>query len=65
MKRRENKHSKIINKIEKVRSRNNTNWMNILRLAFTHAPKDARKLIKKINIDDKKISNLLKKLSKR
>ena len=65
MKRRENKYLKIISKIEKVRSRNNTNWMNILRLAFTHAPKDAKKLIKKINIDDKKISNLLKELSER
>ena len=27
-------YSKIIDKIEKIRSKNNINWMNILRLAF-------------------------------
>ena len=52
----------IIGKIEKVRSKNNTNWMDILRLAFKYAPIEAKRLVKKINKDDKKISNLLKKL---
>ena len=61
---KENKRFKIINKIEKIRSKNNTNWMDLLRLAFKYAPVEAKKLIKKINKDDKKISNLLKKLSK-
>ena len=28
------KDSEIIDEIEKVRSKNNINWMNILRLAF-------------------------------
>ena len=60
---RENRKLKIINKIEKVRSKNNRNWMDLLRLAFKYAPVEAKKLIKKINRDDKKISNLLKKLS--
>lgn len=59
-----NRKFKIINKIEKVRSKNNTNWMDLLRLAFKYAPTEARILIKKINRDDKKISNLLKKLGK-
>ena len=54
----------IINKIEKIRSKNNVNWMDLLRLAFKYAPVEARMLIKKINRDDKKISNLLKKLGK-
>ena len=27
-------YSKTIDKIEKIRSKNNVNWMNILRLAF-------------------------------
>ena len=53
----------IIDEIEKIRSKNNVNWMDILRLAFKHAPKDARTLIGKINNDDSKISNLLKQLS--
>ena len=55
---------KIINKIEKARSKNNTNWMDVLRLAFRHAPKDASKLLKKIHSQDKTISNLASKLSK-
>jgi hypothetical protein len=53
----------IISKIEKIRSKNNVNWMNILRLAFKLDPKSATKIMKKINYDDKRISNLLKKLS--
>ena len=54
---------KIINKIQKIRSKNNVNWMNILKLAFKLDPKNAAKIMKKINYDDKKISNLLNKLS--
>ena len=53
----------IINKIQKIRSKNNVNWMNILKLAFKLDSKNAAKIMKKINYDDKKISNLLKKLS--
>ena len=56
-------YNKIINQIEKIRSKNNINWMNLLRLAFKIDPKSASKIMKKINYDDKKISNLLKKLS--
>ena len=54
----------IIDEIEKVRTRNNVNWMDILRLAFSHAPDDAKQLMKKINTADDQISNLLKKLLK-
>ena len=57
-------YSSIINKIQNLRSKNNVNWMNILRLAFKLDPKNASKIMKKINYDDKKISNLLNKLSK-
>lgn len=53
----------IIDEIEKVRTKNNINWMNILRLAFKHSPSEARKIVTKINEDDKKIGSLLKKLS--
>ncbi len=53
----------IINKIQKIRSRNNVNWMNILKLAFKYSPKEASKVMNRINSDDKKISNLLKKLN--
>ena len=55
---------KIIDQIEKVRSKNNVNWMNVLRLAFKLDTNQAKKIMKKINYDDKKISLLLNKLSK-
>tara|TARA_Y200000002_G_C22629105_1_gene641636 strand:- start:172 stop:372 length:201 start_codon:yes stop_codon:yes gene_type:complete len=57
-------HTQIINNIEKIRSKNNVNWMNILRLAFKLDPDGASKIMKKINYDDKKISQLLNKLTK-
>ena len=59
---KQKKFQKYINQIEKIRSKNNVNWMNILRLAFKYAPKEASKIMNKINLDDKKISNLLRKL---
>ena len=54
---------KIIDEIEKVRTKNNMNWMDVLRLAFTHAPQEAKKLMKKIDHEDNRISALIKKLS--
>ena len=57
-------YNKIINQIQKVRTKNNVNWMNILKLAFKLDPNSAKKIMKKINYDDKKISNLLNLLSK-
>lgn len=52
------KYLKIINKIEKVRSKNNVNWMDVLRIALKHAPDETIRLMKNINQKDKKISNL-------
>ena len=57
-------YNKIINQIQKIRSKNNVNWMDILRLAFKLDSKKASKIMKKINYDDKKISRLLSKLGK-
>jgi hypothetical protein len=59
-----NNYLKIIDQIEKIRSKNNVNWMNILRLAFKLDANRAKKIMQKINYDDKKISQLLNKLSK-
>ena len=56
-------YQNIIDEIEKVRTRNNMNWMDILRLVFTHAPEEAKKLMKKIDHEDNRISELVKKLS--
>ena len=54
---------KIIDEIEKIRTKNNVNWMDILRLAFIHAPEEAKELMKKIDHEDNRISELIKKLS--
>jgi hypothetical protein len=54
----------IIDDVEKVRTKNNVNWMDVLRLAFIHAPDEAKELMKKINLEDNKISELFEKLSK-
>lgn len=59
-----NKYLSVISKIEKIRSKNNVNWMNILRLAFKLDANQAKKIMQKINYDDKKISQLLNKLTK-
>ena len=55
---------KIIDEIEKIRTKNNVNWMDVLRLAFTHAPEQAKKLMEKIDHEDTRISDLVKALSK-
>ena len=66
MKKKSTKHYfKIIKKIERVRSKNNVNWMDVLRLSFKHAPEESRKLIKKINLQDKRISSLITQLVKK
>ncbi len=51
--------SEIIDEIERIRSKNNVNWMNLLRLAFKVAPDEARELFRNINRDDKAIAELL------
>lgn len=55
---------KLIGQIQKIRSKNNVNWMDVLRLGFKHDPKNASKIMSKIYIDDQKISSLVKKLYK-
>ena len=53
---------KLIDEIEKIRSGNNVNWMDLLRLSFKAAPEETKQLIRKINSDDKRISELFAKL---
>ena len=53
---------KLIDEIEKIRTANNVNWMDLLRLAFTKAPEETKLLIRKINTGDNKISTLFAKL---
>ena len=53
----------IIDEVENIRTKNNVNWMDILRLAFKHAPEDARTLMGRVNEYDGRISDLLKELA--
>jgi hypothetical protein len=53
----------IIDEIERVRTQNNVNWMNLLRLAFRVAPEEARGLVRQINASDMRISELFSQLA--
>ena len=57
------KYLKLIKEIEKVRSRNNKNWMDLYRLAFEVAPSRSINIIKKILKEDKSVSKLAEKLT--
>ena len=67
MKKKSNKsyeeYLKIIDDIQNIRSKNNINWMDLLRIAFKYDPKEASKVMSKIYKDDQKISSLAKKLT--
>ena len=52
----------LLDKIEKVRSKNNKNWMDILRLSIKLDYKTTSKLIKEIYRQDTRISSLAKKI---
>jgi|TARA_B100002019_G_scaffold293473_1_gene321316 hypothetical protein len=55
----------IINSIQDIRSKNNVNWMDLLRLAFKHAPNEAAEIMQNIYNKDEEISDLAKKLTKK
>ena len=57
-------YKKLINEIQKIRSKNNVNWMDLLKLSFELDPNKSSKIMKKINENDKNISKLLTSLSK-
>jgi len=50
-------------KIEHIRLKNNTNTINLLRLAFKYSPEEAKNILIKVNEWDKKISILLEELT--
>ena len=50
-------------KIKQLRLKNNTNTIDLLRLAFTYSPEQAKQILIKINEWDKKISTLLEELT--
>ncbi len=54
---------KLIDKIEKTRKNNNVNWMDLVRNSIKNSPKKTLEILKSINTDDKKISDLFKKIN--
>jgi hypothetical protein len=54
----------IINQIQKIRSANNRNWMNLLRLALKIDFNSTIKIISNIYEDDTKICKLVEKIKK-
>jgi len=56
------RNNKYINTIEKIRSKNNKNWMDLLRLAYSLNPKKTLNIMKSIFKNDYKVNNILKNL---
>ncbi len=56
------KSIKIINEIQKIRSKNNKNWMDLVRLSLKLDFKKTSKILYHITNQDKKISSLSKKI---
>ena len=54
----------IIDQIQEIRTRNNKNWMDILKLAFKHAPDEAKKIMADITECDAEINKLTRELTK-
>jgi len=54
---------RVISQVEKIKKKNNVNWMNILRIAFKNNPRATAKVMSKIYSDDKRIGALVKKLT--
>ena len=55
---------KLVNKIERIRSKNNKNWMNLLKLSLKLDLKKTSKILKQICKEDKSISNIANKIYK-
>tara|TARA_B100001248_G_C27254717_1_gene395498 strand:+ start:531 stop:716 length:186 start_codon:yes stop_codon:yes gene_type:complete len=56
------KTNKLINKIEKIRSKNNKNWMDLLRLALDLDHNRTVKVLKQIHKLDTKISKIVNEI---
>ena len=56
------RNTKLIDKIQQIRKKNNVNWMDILRIAFESSPDKTKKVFENIFADDKSINNISKKL---
>ena len=53
---------KLVDQIQNIRTKNNKNWMDLLRLSLELDFNSTSKILKEICKDDKKISTLAKKI---
>lgn len=54
--------TRIVESIEDVRRTNNTNWMDILKIAMRHAPRDTSEVLSRIKTCDAQVNTLTKDL---
>ena len=52
----------LVNQIQNIRSKNNKNWMDLLRLSLELDFNSTSKILREICKDDKKISTLAQKI---
>ena len=62
---KKNKKEIIIDEISKARRKNNHNWMKLLKLAMDVAPNKSKIILRQINNQDRKISKLVERLSRK
>lgn len=55
---------RLINQIQNIRTKNNKNWMDLLRLSIKLDFNATSKILREICKDDKRISNLAQKIYK-
>lgn len=54
----------IFNKIENIRSKNNANWMDLLRLSYESNPNETLSILSKIISKDQSLVRLARQLKK-
>jgi methionyl-tRNA formyltransferase len=60
--RKTNNRLQILDEIENVRSKNNINWMNLLRIVAEESPHKFKQIVTEINKSDNQINELFSKL---
>jgi hypothetical protein len=55
---------KFVSQIQNIRSKNNKNWMDLLRLSLKLDLNKTSKILKEICKDDKRISSLAQKINR-
>lgn len=53
---------RIIKKITSIRTRNNKQWMNLLKLAFNAKPRMAAKIMREIVANDREVTRWMSRL---